>query len=184
MNDNPWKTLDSKIVYQNPWITVHEDKVIHPGGGEGIYSVIDAKDGVLVIAEDADKNIYLMEAYRYPIKRWVLEAASGGIEPGDTPEICAQKELQEELGLTSNDWTALGGFAPSYGGAMADRQYVFLARNCVEGEHNREPGEAIRAVKKFTRGELFQMVKNGTVEDGQTLAGLLHYKMWIEENER
>lgn len=184
MNENPWKTLETKVVYRNPWITVHEDKVIHPGGGEGIYSVVDAKDGVLVIAEDAGHNVYLMEAYRYPAQRWTWELPTGGAEPGDTPDSTARKELQEELGLTSDSWVKLGEFSPSFAGVMRDRQHIFVARNCIEGKHDREPGEAIRAVKKVSRQELFELARNGTIEDGQTLSGLLHYKLWIDENER
>ena len=184
MDDNPWQTLKSRIVYTNPWITVREDAVIHPGGGEGIYSVVEAKDGIFTIPEDKDGNIYIMNAFRYPIKRWVWELCSGGIEPGETPLDCAKKELREELGLRSGDWISIGEFSPSYGGGLSDRQYVFVARNVVEGEHEREPGEAIRAVKKVPRDELFAMILRGEIEDGQTLAGLLKYKLWLEANDR
>ena len=38
---NPWKTLDSKIVYENPWIRVREDQVIRPDGKPGIYGVVE-----------------------------------------------------------------------------------------------------------------------------------------------
>lgn len=181
---NPWQILESTIVYQNPWITVREDKVIHPGGAKGIYGTIDAKDGILIIPEDADGNIYIMEAYRYPIKKWVWELCSGGIDEGDTPEECARKELQEELGLHADTIIKVGEFAPSYGGAMSDRQYVFVAQDLHEVETAHEDGEAIRDIKKISRKELFDMVRTGSLEDGQTLACLLHYKMWLEQIER
>ena len=37
---NPWTTLDSRPVYENPWIAVREDRVIRPGGRPGIYGVV------------------------------------------------------------------------------------------------------------------------------------------------
>lgn len=184
MQEHPWKTHNSEVVYENPWVTITEDAVTRPDGSPGVYTIMDVKDGVLLIAEDADCNVYIMEAYRYPTRRWAWELPTGGTEGGDTHEVTARKELQEELGLTSNEWIKLGEFSPSFGGTMRDRQHIFVARNCIEGEHNREPGEAIRAVRKVTRQELFEMARNGTIEDGQTLSGLLHYKMWIEENEQ
>jgi 8-oxo-dGTP pyrophosphatase MutT (NUDIX family) len=183
MQEHPWKTLDSEVIYESPWVTVTEDQVTRPDGSPGQYAVVDVKDGVLLIAEDAEENVYLMEAYRYPTQRWAWELPTGGTEPGDTPEITAQKELQEELGLTSTSWVKLGEFSPSFAGTMRDRQHIFVARNCIEGAHNREPGEAIRAVKKVTRDALFELARTGTIEDGQTLSGLLHYKLWIEANE-
>lgn len=181
-DDNPWTILSTKIVYQNPWMTVHEDKVIHPGGGEGIYGTIEAKDGVLLIPEDEDGSIYIMEAYRYPIKKWVWELCSGGIDEGDTPEECARKELQEELGLQADTIIKVGEFGPSYGGTMNDRQYVFVARGLHQVSAAHEAGEAIRATKKISRDELFRQVRDGELEDGQTLACLLHYKIWLEHN--
>ena len=35
------KQLDSKVVYQNKWMTVREDKILRPSGAEGIYGVVD-----------------------------------------------------------------------------------------------------------------------------------------------
>ncbi len=184
MKEHPWKTLNSRIVYENSWVTITEDEVTRPDGSPGIYTIMDVKDGVLLIAEDADRNVYIMEAYRYPTQRWAWELPTGGTEAGDTPEITAQKELREELGLSSDTWIKLGEFSPSFGGTMRDRQHIFVARNCVEGAHDREAGEAIRAVKKVTREELFKLAHDGVIEDSQTLAGLFRYKMWIEGDER
>jgi 8-oxo-dGTP pyrophosphatase MutT (NUDIX family) len=183
-NDNPWKTLSRTTIYQNPWLTLYEDKVINPGGVEGIYSVIDAKDGILLIAEDDAQNVYIMESYRYPVQKWVWELPSGGIDAGDTPQECAQKELKEELGMTSDAWTKIGEFSPSYSGAMVDRQHIFVAQNVQIGEHERESGEAIRTVKKVSRAELFKLIEDGTIEDGQTLAALLRYTLWCQREAR
>lgn len=182
-NDNPWKTLSRKTVYQNPWLTVYEDAIIDPAGHEGIYSVVDGKDGVLLIVEDDARNVYIMEAYRYPLQKWVWELPSGGIDTGDTPLECAQKELKEELGMTSDNWTKIGEFSPSYGGAMTDRQHIFVAQNVRLGDHERETGEAIRTVKKVSQAELFGLVEDGTIEDCQTLAGLLRYRLWSEHQD-
>lgn len=38
---NPWQKLESKIVYENPWLRLREDKVIRPDGNPGIYGVVD-----------------------------------------------------------------------------------------------------------------------------------------------
>ena len=32
-----WKKLSSRIVWENPWMRIHEDRVINPGGGENQY---------------------------------------------------------------------------------------------------------------------------------------------------
>ena len=53
MMSNPWKTVTTKHIYDNPWISVREDKVINPSGGDGIYGVVSFKYraiGVIPIA--------------------------------------------------------------------------------------------------------------------------------------
>ncbi|MFA6467211.1 MAG: hypothetical protein WCV71_05140 [Patescibacteria group bacterium] len=60
MIKHPWKKLSSKIVYQNHWIKVREDKVIRPDGSRGIYSVIDSKRGVMILPIVGD-YIYLVK---------------------------------------------------------------------------------------------------------------------------
>ena len=43
---NPWRTISSRLIYDNPWIRVREDQVIRPDGHEGIYGVVHFKNGV------------------------------------------------------------------------------------------------------------------------------------------
>ncbi|NLF58413.1 MAG: DNA mismatch repair protein MutT, partial [Candidatus Hydrogenedens sp.] len=47
---NPWKTLGSRVVYRNPWITVREDEVIRPDGLPGIYGVVETRIAAGVLA--------------------------------------------------------------------------------------------------------------------------------------
>jgi len=42
--ENPWRTLGSRRVYENPWISVREDSVVRPDGEPGIYGVIHYKN--------------------------------------------------------------------------------------------------------------------------------------------
>ena len=43
-HDNPWTTLGSRLVYENPWIKVREDQVLRPDGLPGIYGVVHYKN--------------------------------------------------------------------------------------------------------------------------------------------
>ena len=62
--------MNSKRVYENPWITVREDQVVHPDGHPGIYGVVQFKNkAVGVLPVDAKGRIWLVGQYRYPIHR-------------------------------------------------------------------------------------------------------------------
>jgi 8-oxo-dGTP pyrophosphatase MutT (NUDIX family) len=176
---NPWKTLNSRVVYQSPWLTVREDKVITPGGSEGVYSVIESKPGVLIIALTEDNEIYLIESFRYPLKAWRWEIPGGGIEESG-PLASAKNELAEELGLEAATWTKLGDMYPSNNGPLNDHNFVFVAQGLHKVDKKHETGEAIREPKKFSIDQVFDMVKNGELTDGQSLGALLHLKLWLE----
>src|SRR5437762_8569401 len=63
---NPWQTLSSRRVYDNPWISVREDQVVRPDGQPGIYGVVHMKNKAIgVVPIDAAGNIYLIGQYRY-----------------------------------------------------------------------------------------------------------------------
>ena len=104
----PWKIVNSRDVYADPWIRVQVDDVIRPDGQPGIHSIIHVKPGVCVLAMDAERNVYLTEEFHYAVGRVTLEGVSGGIEANETPLVTAQRELREELGISAARWTAPG----------------------------------------------------------------------------
>ncbi len=104
---NPWLSVSSKRVYDNPWITVREDRVVRPDGESGIYGVVHYKNiavGILAIEED---HVYLVGQYRYPLKSYSWEIPEGGCPEGEEPLRAAQRELREETGLEAARWQML-----------------------------------------------------------------------------
>lgn len=180
-SDNPWKTISSKEAYRSPWLTVREDKVLTPGGSEGIYSVVESKPGVLVVALNENNELYLIESFRYPLQSWRWEIPGGGIDEGATPLEAAQNELAEELGFTAKTWTPLGDMYPSNNGPLNDHNYIFVAQDLQATPQHHETGEAIRPPQAFPVEEVFKMVQDGTLTDGQSLGALLHVKLWLDK---
>ena len=77
--ENPWTTLSSRAIYENPWIALREDQVIQPDGRPGIYGVVHFKHpavGVLPVDENGD--VWLVGQYRYPLDRYSWEIPEGG----------------------------------------------------------------------------------------------------------
>ena len=62
---NPWKTLGSRIVYENPWLRLREDQVIRPDGRPGVYSVVEIRPSVGVVVLDHKQHIALVGQWRY-----------------------------------------------------------------------------------------------------------------------
>jgi 8-oxo-dGTP pyrophosphatase MutT (NUDIX family) len=177
-DDSPWRTLDSRVVYKNPWMKVHEDSVLMPSGAKSIYGYLEAKPGVLIIALTDDYKMYLIESFRYPTQKWQWELPSGGIEPDTSPTESAKHELAEELGMTADKWSHVNTYSPTHNGLMKDSQDVFVAEQLHMGKTHHEDFEAIRAIKAVPVKEVMEMVKNGRLADGQTLAALMQFIAW------
>ncbi len=176
-----WKKINSKLVYSNPWIKIHEDTVFRPDGKEGIYAFLEKQAGNFIIAQDKNNFLYLINEYRYPLQKNILQLPAGVIDNGNILEQ-AQKELREETGITAAEWERLGGFyvAPGHETTYIN---VFLATELnLSGlkTDNQENDESIQEVIKISVPELKQMILDEKIECGLTLAALnlffLRYK--------
>jgi hypothetical protein len=70
---SPWRTLGSRNVYENPWISVREDTVIRPDGEPGIYGVVHYKNAAVGVLPVEGDHVYLVGQYRYPLERYSWE---------------------------------------------------------------------------------------------------------------
>src|SRR5215469_590671 len=104
-DQNPWKCLDSKVVYRNSWISVREDQVLRPDGSPGIYSVVEIKPSVGILAVNSAREIALVRQWRYTLDKMSIEIPPR--RPRETKSDlkgAAACELREETGLDAEQW--------------------------------------------------------------------------------
>lgn len=168
-----WQTRDSKIVYENRWISVREDQVTGPGG-DGIYGVVTLRHpAVFVVALDASDRVCLVTLDRYTTGR-SIEVPAGGTD-GEDPIIAAQREFVEETGLHADEWTLLGEMTALNGVTVAP-EFVFLARG-IRAHASRTHGqteEGIQDVSWVPFPEVVEMIADGRIRDGETIAALTY----------
>jgi 8-oxo-dGTP pyrophosphatase MutT (NUDIX family) len=178
-DQNPWKTLDSRLVYQNPWITVREDKVIRPDGKPGIYGVVETRLATGVVALSADLQVYLVGQYRYPTKHYSWEIVEGGSDKEESALHAAQRELKEETGLEAASWLQLGCEFHLSNCFTSEVGYVFLARELREGASAPDGTEILR-VRKIPFSEAIGMVDSGEIKDMVSIVGLLRAERYLQ----
>lgn len=172
MEQNPWKTQKIKEIYENPWIKVEEHEVINPAGNPGIYGKVHFKNKALgIIPVDNEGNTWLIGQYRYPLDcySWEIPMGGGPIEL-DILES-AKRELKEETGITAQKWTEVLRIHTS-NSVTNEEGFVYLAEELEEGETEFEETEVL-AVKKLPFKKALEMVLNGEITDGISIAGIL-----------
>lgn len=177
---NPWKTIGTRPVYSNPWISVREDTVIRPDGKEGIYGVVDTRVATGVVALTDDGQIYLVGQYRYPIDLYSWEIIEGGADRGEEPLIAAKRELREEAGLIADEWTQLGPHFHLSNCFSSEEAVVYMARGLREVEKEPE-GTEVLEVRKIPFADCVKMVHAGEVTDSITLIGVLRAERFLAE---
>jgi 8-oxo-dGTP pyrophosphatase MutT (NUDIX family) len=174
--ENPWRTLSSRVIYRNSWLSLREDKVIRPDGAEGIYSVVEMRPSCGIVAINEDGQIALVGQWRYVHNKYSLEIPTGGSEQGETPLDGAKRELLEETGLTAGDWSALGTIDNS-NGATTDVAHLFVARNLKTGPSSPQADERLEvrwmpfvdAVLSVMKGEITESVSVAAILKAELL---------------
>jgi 8-oxo-dGTP pyrophosphatase MutT (NUDIX family) len=175
---NPFTTLSSRVAYENRWIRIREDQILHPDGSPGLYGVVERSDFVIVVPWHQGR-VTLVEQYRYPVALRIWEFPMGMWEhaPDTEPAALAAAELREETGLTAGTMKYVGEMfqGPGY---CTQRGHVFLATDLRQGEPEREASEQDMISQSFTLAELEAMICDGTVREAMTIAafGMLRVK--------
>src|SRR5690606_5636138 len=152
--------ISTKVVYDNPWMTVREDEIERPDGSRGVYAYADKPDFVLIIPME-DDGFHLVEEYRYPVRRrtWGFPQ---GTATAPTREEEAGIELAEETGLRAAHWRLLGVLDNAHG-LTSQRFHVYLATGLERGQAVREHTEQDMRQRWVSRGEFERMVRAGEV---------------------
>jgi ADP-ribose pyrophosphatase len=175
-NINPWKTLSSQKIYENPWISLTEHQVINPGGGNGIYGEVHFKNlAIGIIPLDKENNTWLVGQYRYPLKQYSWEIPEGGGLLIDDPLLSAKRELLEETGIDADEWIEIQRIHLS--NSVSDELgIIYLARQLSFGESSPEESEDL-IVRKLPFETVYQMVLNGEITDSLSVAAILKVKI-------
>jgi 8-oxo-dGTP pyrophosphatase MutT (NUDIX family) len=172
-----WKKLSSKVIYDNPWMTVVEDRVINPSGGQNDYGHIRFKTrAVAIIPIDDAGNTWLVGQDRYTLGEYSWEVPMGGAPKGEDALAAAKRELKEETGLEAEHWTEILRLHTS--NSITDEEgFAYVAKGLQRGETGFEETENIE-VRKLPLTEAVAMAQNGEITDAISVAALL----WANQN--
>lgn len=180
--NGPWKTKNTKVVYQSPWIRVDHSEVITPGGSDGTYSTVHFENlAIGIVPLDSEMNTWIVGQYRYPLKKYTWEIPEGGGKIDVSPLESAKRELLEEVGLKANDWQLIQEMQLS-NSATDEIAYIYLARELEQFEPDPEEDEELE-IKKIHFDEFYQMILDGEITDSLSVAAGLKLKLMILNNE-
>ena len=122
----PYRTLESKRQYRGKVFDVRTDRVESSDGKRMSLDVVEHSGAVAMIPIDEHGRLILVEQYRHPAGRTLLELPAGTLEPGEDPTETAYRECREEIGMAPGKLSRIGGafLAPGY---STEYLHFFLA---------------------------------------------------------
>jgi ADP-ribose pyrophosphatase len=166
-------TLSSQLIYEGRAVRLRVDTVRVPSGRETTREIVEHSDCVAVIALDAEDNVLLVNQFRKPVEKALLEIPAGGIEPGEDAEATVRRELREEIGYLPRKVERLGGFY-STPGYCTEYLHLYLATDLVPSPLNAEDTEGIEVVR-VPISQLRHIIASGDICDAKSIAGLLTF---------
>jgi ADP-ribose pyrophosphatase len=149
---------------------IRREVVVHPGA-------------VVILPILPEDRIVLIRNRRYAIgPQYLLELPAGTLEKNEDPINCAGRELLEETGYLAGRLQPLGNFYSSPG-ILSEKLYAFAAYDLEQQAASPEAGEEIE-VHEVRLAEAIEMIRDGRIHDGKTIATLLMYERFFREDRR
>jgi ADP-ribose pyrophosphatase len=144
----------------------------HPGAS-AVVPFLDDPQG-------PDPRVLLIRQFRHAADGFIWEVPAGRLDPGEAPETCARRELEEETGMRAGTLERLTTIYTTPG-FTDERIHLFLAHGLVEGEHHREADEFME-VHPLRWSAVLELVRQGEVQDAKTLTSLLFVQCFVMNN--
>ena len=163
-----WETLESNVMYENPWWTYRRDEFQIPEGITGEYHYVHSPGSTMIIPVTANGKLLLVKQYRYLGKRESLEFPCGAIKPGADATETAHIELREETGFRAAVLERVGHFNP-YNGVTDEICDVFIGAQLSHSPAPRDETEEFELIECLT-SEVDDLIRRNEIWDGMTMA--------------
>ena len=169
--------LASKELYSGKIITLNRDMVRFPDGTEQEFDIArhSGASAVLPFLNDPagdEPQILLLRQFRYASGGYLFEIPAGRLDPGESPETCAARELKEETGCSAEKIERLTSVLTTPG-FTDEIIHLFMATGITYGEPDREADEFVEVVT-MRLSEALEKIRDGEIVDSKTILALLY----------
>jgi ADP-ribose pyrophosphatase len=165
------ETLASERRFEGRLLSVRVDEVALPDGRRARREIVEHAPAIAAVPLMADGRVILVRQWRQPAREVLLEIPAGVMDPGETPEACAARELAEEIGYRPGKLERLFSLllAPGYSEEII---HIFLAEDLVPAQAQADEDENLQTVT-MPLAEAVARCRAGELRDAKTVAGLL-----------
>jgi ADP-ribose pyrophosphatase len=171
----PWTLLHSKVLHSCPVFDLKEEHYRSPRTGQAHdFYLLDSPDWVNVIPLTADGEVILVRQYRFGTKEFSLEIPGGMLDPGETPEKAAGRELLEETGCAGDEPLLLGVVHPNPA-IHTNRCFTYLVKNAKNESPPKQDSTEDIEVLRFPLSDIPRLIRDGQISHALVVAAFYWY---------
>ena len=187
-----WEEVSTEHIVQDEWIDFRRSSFRFPDGNVfEPYYTYSRRDYVIIVASDEEGKYLCVRQFRQGIREVTTEFVAGGIERSDGKQYgekiesgssdgsecedalaAAKRELLEETGYESDDWSHLITI-PSNATIADNLAYIYVAKNC-----RKKTGQSLDAMEflnvvKYDASEIEKLIEDGEFKQA------MHVMAWL-----
>lgn len=171
-----FKFIGKKLEHRGHILDFYTYDLAVPNGNVAHWDILEHKGAAAIIPVDKEGKIILVRQYRGAIDDLLLEIPAGGRDSVEEDfAVCAARELEEEIGYRSEEIHHLVDYhsAAAY---TSEKIAIFYTEKLIPSEQHLDENEFVQ-IERYTLEELVQMIADGEITDGKTIAGIMSYKV-------
>lgn len=163
--------LSRKPLHDGKIVKLGLERVRLPGGRTVELEMVRHQGAAAVVPLVGDGDVLLVRQYRHAADGWLLEVPAGKIDPGESPETCARREVEEEIGQRPVALEELGCIFTTPG-FTDERIWLYLARELAPAQQALQDDELL-TIERMPFARAVAMAASGEIADGKTTCALL-----------
>jgi ADP-ribose pyrophosphatase len=178
-----WPLIRSTLDHSYHIFSIRTDTIRCPRTGqEHDFQVLESRDWINIIPLTPDEQVVMVRQYRHGTRRITLEIPGGIVDPGDTPEDAARRELLEETGYEAKEVILLGSACPQPA-ILNNRSITYLAHNVVKVQSPQLDETEDIEVVLVALSEIPGLIRKGEITNAMVILAFYWYFMGERKSE-
>ncbi|BDI32309.1 ADP-ribose pyrophosphatase [Capsulimonas corticalis] len=165
------KVTSTKRIYDGKIINLRVDSVLLPNGNMSQREIVEHKGAIAVVPMLDRDTVILVRQFRSATGGTLLEIPAGSLNEDEEIDVCAHRELAEEINFKAGHLDKLFSMyvAPGYSTEMI---HVYIAYGLEPTAGETDEDEFLDIVK-IPFAEALHKIHTGEIQDAKSISGLL-----------
>ena len=177
MSEDRRALLDTTVIHDGRVVHLSVDTVRFPDGSVGELELVRHRGASAVLPVlgrrgDVDPEVLLLRQYRYAAGGVIYEVPAGIIEPGESWEECALRELEEEAGVRAGELVELTTIHTTPG-FTNEQIHLYAAFDLTPGEARADDDEYLD-IDRLPLSRVLELARSGEMTDAKSLVTVLY----------